>query len=317
MNKNKPNELVLKSVNQLLDDIWEFSERHGKPIGEFYCLQPIVVKKIDDKFEVIDGQQRLTTLFLILKKLQNLIETSKKNFIGISYETRAESTFFLENVETKTEEEAKENVDYYHIWLVYNTIQKWFQDKANNSGNATPSASIAPIFLNNTKVIWYEINETESNNSIDIFTRLNIGKIPLTNAELIKAVFLQKGNFVEKEATLKQIQIASEWDTIEKKLRDDTFWLFIYNPKNPIKYENRIEYIFDLMKERSKASEHFYTFNEFFKDFLHNKSSSKPIEDIWYEIKKYFLTFEEWYNDYESFHYIGFLIDCIKKGNLY
>jgi uncharacterized protein with ParB-like and HNH nuclease domain len=53
-------------VVQLLDDIWQFYKKEEKKTGEFYCLQPIVVKQLDDKYEVIDGQQRLTTLFLII-----------------------------------------------------------------------------------------------------------------------------------------------------------------------------------------------------------------------------------------------------------
>jgi len=306
-------------VKQLLEDIWRFAKNPPKyEQGEekpFYCLQPIVVKKnMDNKYEIIDGQQRLTTLFLVLRKLKNLIEASKKNFAGITYETRTDSWDFLQNVENRTENDAKQNVDYWHIWQAYQTILKWFQDKADNSGDATPSASIAPSVLNDTKVIWYEINEDETNDSIDIFTRLNIGKIPLTNAELIKALFLQKGNFAEEKATLKQIQIASEWDTIEKTLQDDAFWLFIYNLENPLQYDNRIEYIFDLMKGRTKESEYYHTFNEFLDDFSKNKKDDKPdIDKIWLKIKKYFLTFEEWFKDDELFHYIGYLIACINK----
>ena len=48
---------------------------------------------------------------------------------------------------------------------------------------------------NNIRVIWYEVSDEEQSSSIDIFTRLNIGKIPLTNAELIKALLLRRGNF--------------------------------------------------------------------------------------------------------------------------
>ena len=46
-------------VTMLLNDIDEIPE------GKNYSLQPIVVKKIDEKkYELIDGQQRLTTIFL-------------------------------------------------------------------------------------------------------------------------------------------------------------------------------------------------------------------------------------------------------------
>jgi hypothetical protein len=144
---------------------------------------------------------------------------------------------------------------------------------------------------------------------------LNIGKIPLTNAELIKALFLQKKNFSEEQASLKQIQIAAEWDNIEKKLQDDAFWFFLYNPDNPLKYENRIEYVFDLMKKRNKDSEYYHTFNGFNKDFQQNSNNHEPdIDTIWDGIKEYFLTFEEWFKDDELFHYIGYLIDCIEKS---
>ncbi|KAA6333381.1 hypothetical protein EZS27_018200 [termite gut metagenome] len=306
-------------VTQLLEDIWQFAK--NPPLYEqgtekpFYCLQPIVVKKHEnnDKWEVIDGQQRLTTLYLILKNLQNQIERDQKNFTKIFYETRTDSENFLYIVETnESKEKAKTNIDFMHIWNAYNTIYKWFQNKANSTEDASPRAILAPTLLRDTKVIWYEVNETESK-SIDIFTRLNIGKIPLTNAELIKAMFLQKGNFSEERATLKQIQIASEWDTIEKTLQDDAFWFFIYNPDNPLKYDNRIEYLFDLMKNRTRDSEYYHTFNEFQKDFSSLKKDNKPdIDKIWLEIKKYFLTFEEWFKDYVLFHYVGFLVDCGK-----
>ena len=58
-----------RQVTDLLDDLLEFAEGERKK-GDFYCLQPLVVKKRDeDWFEVIDGQQRLTTLYVLLKLL--------------------------------------------------------------------------------------------------------------------------------------------------------------------------------------------------------------------------------------------------------
>jgi len=346
MDTNKTTELVLKSINQLLDynflipayqrgyrwtetqvkqlleDVWDFAKNPPQKNSEkekpFYCLQPVVVKiRNENEWEVIDGQQRLTTLYLILKNLQNQIERDQKNFSSIFYETRLDSEDFLKNVEEKEESDAKENIDYFHIYKAYHTIYSWFREKANTSEDAAPRAVFAPVLLRDTKVIWYEVDETENNNinSIDIFTRLNIGKIPLTNSELIKALFLQKRNFSEEQASLKQIQIASEWDNMEKKLQDDAFWFFLYNPDNPLKYENRIEYIFDLMKKRTKDSEYYHTFNEFNKAFQQNKNNHEPdIDEIWDGIKEYFLTFEEWFKDDELFHYIGYLIDCIEKS---
>jgi len=318
-------------VVQLLNDVWDFAK--NPPLqkqGEekpFYCLQPIVVKNHNNKkeWEVIDGQQRLTTISLIIHYFNEMwIGKQKIKEPKISYETRPYSSEFISQLEIETEDfdfrseidlpldliklknidEDTINIDYFHMVNAYKAIHFWVK----RLGNRLDNNKFQSIFQNDTKVIWYEVEETENNNSIDIFTRLNIGKIPLTNSELIKALFLQKGNFSDKQANLKQIQIASEWDTIEKALQDDSFWLFLYNPNNPIKYDNRIEYIFDLMKKRQIDSEFYHTFNEFYEDFPKNK---KPdIDKIWLGIKRFFLTFEEWYKEHILFHHIGYLIDC-------
>lgn len=336
------NELVLKSINQLMDysffipsyqrgyrwtekqveelleDIWAFAinppkQEEGK-MRPFYCLQPIVVKQKNgkaDEWEVIDGQQRLTTVFLILKNLESQIEKDQKNINRVFYETREESEKFLTEIK---EDDSEKNIDFYHISQANKAIQQWFKNKANNTEFATPKAKFATTFLTDTKVIWYVIND--GSDSYDIFTRLNIGKIQLTNAELIKALFLKKWNNAEAvdKLRLKQLQIATEWDRIENTLQDNSFWYFIYNKpdsKNP-KYANRIEYIFDLMKNKPDGEDEKYTFYKFYEDFEISKNKNKykiPDTDaLWLIVKKYFLTFEEWYKDRELYHLIGFLI---------
>lgn len=311
-------------VTQLLEDIWQFSQKEGKSKGEFYCLQPIVVKYNNAKFEVIDGQQRLTTIFILIKYLEDVVNIAFQNFTFNSpdYDTRKDSTEFLDNIKDKTENDAKVNIDYFHIWSAYNLIKEWFEKKENNINkidflNTLLKFKIEEVdgkkidTANNVRVIWYEVHEPKTN-PIDIFTRINIGKIPLTNAELVKALFLQKDNFTADKVNLKQLQIASEWDAIEKTLQDDAFWYFIYNPENPLKYDNRIEYIFDLMKFKNKDHEFYYTFNLFQKDFTASKTpqENSTIDIIWLSIKQYFLRIEEWFRDPELYHLIGFLIDC-------
>jgi uncharacterized protein with ParB-like and HNH nuclease domain len=60
-----------QQVTDLLNDVAAFTER-PKPIqGEFYCLQPVVVTRRNGHWELIDGQQRLTTIFLILSYFNN------------------------------------------------------------------------------------------------------------------------------------------------------------------------------------------------------------------------------------------------------
>ncbi|MDE6335098.1 MAG: DUF262 domain-containing protein, partial [Muribaculaceae bacterium] len=81
-------------VKTLLDDLAEFVHRTDKKPGEFYCLQPIVVRKIaDGRYEVIDGQQRLTTLNLILRFFSDMIKIlySRFKLFEIEYITRPDS----------------------------------------------------------------------------------------------------------------------------------------------------------------------------------------------------------------------------------
>lgn len=292
-------------VKALLNDIWDFKKSNPKT-DEFYCLQPVVVSKTNDiegnPWELIDGQQRLTTIYIILNYFnKRFTEEFKKPIFSLEYETREDSKNFLLDIKKDGKDE---NIDYYFIYEAFETIKTWFADKSNYVND------FESVLLNNTKVIWYEVDD-ESTTSIDIFTRINDGKISLTNAELVKALFLQKDNF-ESKVDLKQLQIASEWDQIEKKLQNNSFWYFIYSSKNEIEYENRIEYIFDLMYDKKKDNEDHFTFNKFqnnFKESIASNSGKLNIDSLWLTIKRYFLTLEEWYNNRDLYHLIGFLIE--------
>jgi uncharacterized protein with ParB-like and HNH nuclease domain len=304
-------------VSELLDDIWEFSQSGGDN-ASFYCLQPIVVVKGDGYWEVVDGQQRLTTLYVILHYLEkehlrrDLKDAFKKPSFSIKYETREESEHFLKNIQDTVN---TNNIDYYHIANAYKEVSRWFGERDYNDNDAFIRVLLAkPTESKSVQVIWYDLSDEckESNYAIDVFSRINIGKIPLTNAELVKALFLQNSDPKPDKANLKQIQIATEWDLIEKSLQEPAFWYFIYNDSSKVKYDTRIEYIFDLMKGKPNGAEKLFTFHEFNKDFKANKEECKQIniDQLWKDVKDYFLTFDEWYRDRELYHLIGFLVDC-------
>jgi hypothetical protein len=59
----------------------------------------------------------------------------------------------------------------------------------------------------------YEAPEYVS--STDLFTRLNVGKIPLTDAELIKALVLSRSQDLMDQIDRAQA-MAAEWDVIER-----------------------------------------------------------------------------------------------------
>ncbi len=282
-------------VTDLLNDILDFYKE--KSNEEFYCLQPLMVtkKEGETEWEVIDGQQRITTVYLILNYFNlRLLPEHREPIYSINYKTRTKSIEFLQN---PNEDLQNDNIDFYHIYKASEVIKNWFSDKINriNDFKAT--------LLNRTKFIWFEAEIKDDTEAINIFTRINIGKIPLTNGELIKALFLNRGNFADNRVTLNQIQIASEWDRIEYKLQDNSFWDFIYSGKE--NYPTRIEYIFDLLinKKPSDSDTHF-TFIKYKELF----DKDKNIESKWNKVKADFMTFEEWFNDDDLYHLIGFLI---------
>lgn len=309
-----------QQVKDLLNDILEFSQKK-KQEYEFYCLQPLVVKRKDEdvlnsikaatsieevetllkgSWEVIDGQQRLTTLFIILSVLE------EKSLYSIEYETRNDSKDFLKNID---ESKKNENIDYYHIYQSKQTVTSWF------GNDKEKKAKFKNILLNSVKFIWYESVDEDP---IKVFTRLNIGKISLTNAELIKALFLNRSNFGEKDSEhlkLRQQEIASEWDNIEYTLQNDEFWLFLH--EKGYDRPTRIDFIFDLICEQNSlnlgdelydsiGTDDYRTFRYFYEHF---KLGPSKIKDCWKEVKKYFQTFKEWFDDLELYHYIGYLIE--------
>ena len=287
-------------VRDLLNDIDEFMPREiqGSNDKSWYCLQPIVVKQRAEKtFEVIDGQQRLTTVYLIFYYLnQDFVESRRDRLFSVEYETRKNSKQFLQHPENSDDS----CIDFYYIHEAYKTIENWFEEK-EAQGDFDKNGFRSKLKFH-TKVIWYE---TAEENPITVFTRLNIGKINLTNAELIKALFLNSSNFQssdKEKMRLRQIETANEWDNIENALQNDRLWYFLSNkPKD----DNRIEYIFDLMNTSNDADP--YSTFRFFSAKLMGKTE-EDMKNNWEEVQKYYQRFNEWFSERELYHKIGFLL---------
>lgn len=333
-------------VKDLLEDILAFSKTRKE--DEIYCIQPLVVSQKDEEdilekcreassleeikrylrgtWNVVDGQQRLTTIYLILCYLK-----IQDKYV-IDYSTRKGSREFLLNfgeINTKSEsiqDKSEENIDYFFVHNAYKAIEAWFENH-----NDDEKDKFQKTLLKNVKFIWYQV---ASNQEISVFKRLNIGKIPLTDSELIKALFLNRGNFSFEGKDVEYIQerIASEWDQIEYRLQDDEFWSFINN--NDYEKPTRIDLILDLIcehdlkKEQSNlidlGNDSHKTFRYFFNKFNQinqnlespkNNLKSRFVNDIWKKIKYYFQVFDEWYHDYRLFHYVGYLTSISKPCN--
>lgn len=286
-------------VSQLLDDIREFTQRRNPQPEEFYCLQPLVVKvRPGGEFEVVDGQQRLTTLLLILRHFNDrLTEKYRQTLFTLAYETRPSLDEFLSNPENNA---ANNNVDYFHLYQAIRAIEEWFEQRESEV------EVIKSALLNNTKVIWFELAERD--NPVDAFTRLNVGKIPLTSDELIRALFLRSPDPNDKDAANIRMRIAYEWDQLEKGLQADDFWYFLSN--RPPSGQNRMGFIFDLVARSGGMSDEmandayglFYTFNQRLK-----QDNATP-ESEWHQIKQAYYMLEEWFEDRNLYHMVGFLV---------
>lgn len=283
-----------KEINYLLDDLWPAHK--NKP----YYLQPLEVVKLgntDERYRVVDGQQRLTTVYLILQKLHAEGTVFAHTFY-LEYDTKSEVTKYME---TLTGRNVSESPDIYYISQAVKIINNWFSEKKK----ATPH--IATEFfelLKKTYFFWYCLNDGGgqilSEDELprleqEAFNRLNAGKIPLAPVELIKGkLFLSlKG----KEA--REI-VGLEWDQIEHGLHNEDLWSFISQDEFP---DNRIRLLFETYGilhsiPNSSATDILYGLLEGNYDFL----------EVWKEVKAYSRQIEEWYLDKNFYHLIGFLM---------
>lgn len=339
-----------QEVEALLNDLWEFylqtkektdeEERENlleKNKNLFYCLQPIVLYKDEQAREnLLDGQQRLTTIYLLLSYLdtRRREEGYDKPLFTLEYATREDSADFLAK-KLFAAEGSKEasNVDYHYMRAAYGYIKDWFTQAPKHPGAA---GELIPLLLDedgkgpNVRVIEYHIED--DSDPIDVFLRLNQGKIPLTDAELTKALFLQSDKYDAKllpYVSPKLDLIASEWYAYEQQLSMPKFWHFIspYDAQSTapsirllLELAARVELAArDLQSETSykntpelwESKKYTHPCYTIFSDYLQGNSGEerlKKIGEIWERIYTIFGLISEWYEDQELYHHIGYLM---------
>ena len=114
-----------------------------------------------------------------------------------------------------------------------------------------------------------------------------------------------------------------EWDVIEYALQSNEFWLFLNAPGD--ERPTRIDYVFDMIcrcdmlgcKDEKDTSDEFRTFRYFYHYLAVQKqkeiSLAQAVRTIWEKVREIFQTLQEWFDDMELYHYVGYLI-CMGRN---
>lgn len=280
-------------AERLLQDIYDAK---GAP----YYLQPIVVKKLDEgRWELIDGQQRLTTLYLVLRYIRENVLTSAEPGFSLEYETRTDSATYLDELDDSRRDE---NIDFFHIASVYDAISAWFE--RHGRGQVQAALDLYTALSKSVRVIWYEA--APEVDATELFTRLNIGRIPLTDAELVKALLLAREGGVGERAH----QVAAQWDAIERDLRRPDVWGFITGTATA--GPTRIELLLDTLAEGPTGRDRplFHTFETLRQRVVDNRDErgTHAAQMLWDDVVDLHDLIVGWYEDRNLFHKIGYLV---------
>ena len=361
-----------KQIEQLLDDLAEFSDsikaaekldsqneiwnrnnpNNQKPTNNkssigYYCLQPLAVTQQRDlPIEVIDGQQRLTTIYLILCYLSRQPNSKclpydsnqilEDALFSLEYETR-DDDFFKKKQFTTISKQLSDNIDFYYMTLGYQVIEKWFQETKKQKeilnlllpdNYETNDVNDYNTLLHDVRFIWYK---TPAEKAIETFKNLNYGKIGLTASELVKALLFECDRYEHAIRNIeKGIAFARslKWSAMEENLQDDYFWGML-SPKAE-KQDLHLELILsfvasdiDIKKKYSLTegwnnNDEDWVFNIISKAIADNTlcdakgtpltSVTQRVEYLWNYIQKTYTIFLNWYEDRSLYHKIGYYI---------
>lgn len=314
-----------KEITLLLNDLYEFYNTNEDSTNDFYPLQPLILKKSnknDDTWNVLDGQQRLTTIKLIASYL----EMGKDYCLDISYDTREKTKDFLDNISNKKEEDVGTSMELYYIFHAYEVIKAWFQ-KDTEKINAIRNVLFEK---ERTRFVVQEMNSDDD--EAKTFQNINQGRIPLSCSELIKALFLGHifeshkidnncrfayssdgyGLFIpinpikeKQELTRIQNFIAKEWNDIETVLMHDEFYSFVCPEKE--KSINRMDFLFKVACRNEKFKK--YNTDDPFNAIYECIKDGKVVDNIsrcWNVVFKCFNRMQKLYYDFDAYHLVGF-----------
>lgn len=289
-----------KQAKQMLEDFSEFLKQEKT----YYCMQPLAVVKIgDNKYELLDGQQRLTTL-LILWRI--LFEDDKEKNTSYPYKfeyERDSSESDTYSFITKFDDIKKgkyRNIDEYYMSKVYGVINQYFdppEEKKKNVFKKLLKGEGKHILF-----LWYEVNEEEKHTT---FAHLNSGKIELTCSELIKAVLLSDGNkeSLDNNGLPDKSLVAAQYAEMEEAFNDDRLW-YMLQTDEPLYNGSRMDLLFNMVLNISRKTYEADPKAAFYEVYTEKKVD---LSKFWKDCRAYFVRIMDLYKNPYTYHYMGYL----------
>lgn len=328
-----------KQVDDLLNDLTYFVTSNPHKKANYY-LQPLMVKPrllADGSYEwdVLDGQQRLTTMLLVLKCLKERLYGGQQfGLYELKYANRKQLDFNRITFDRASADYdfpmANENLDSYYVRKAKDRIERWYDNELSNNSSLSDKFKEMLFYPDETrgvnsspalraKFIWYNVQALQPGapqlngnrqHDIEVFNRLNRGKISLTDSELIKALFLLciKVAPAYGSSLLTPETLVRKWDDMGKKFQNEEFWNMIA-PKGA-DYSNRLDLLFDFIKDCSgngKGSAYRFYYKKM--HGLFTSPDINKVEELWTEVKQYFDTLCKWHENVHKHNFIGYLIE--------
>lgn len=315
-----------KQTESLLDDLYDFYQDGA---GDFF-LQPLVISRPDPfrpRYELIDGQQRLTALYLLDTALCRMLGRKRRGLqYEILYESHADRARFLRKLAADRgagAEEADSNLDFYCLFQARQSILDWLDAKMD----ADFLRAFHARLLNNVKFLWHDTSGEEDSTPARKFIRINTGRIPLSDGELCRALFLTpqnhdfsaelpepspmeednrwRGELLSRLQYKRCVMLGQDWDRIERDLRDPAFWNFIGG--EGYGEAARIGRLLELHNgvQAAFAGEN-ACFEKYCGEFK-NRLARKDAGREWAALLKTMERLQYWFQDNDYYHWIGCL----------
>ena len=335
-------------IEQLLNDINAFQTHVDDDV--FYCLQNITLVRADSSYNVVDGQQRLTTLALMLSylgetelikgKLQYNIRKETQQFLEKyifsqelnNFKNNQPNSRLLEWDELDIKDDDEYNYqDIFYLYNAYRSIQRWF------TGHDDVKSEMIGKIKNKVKLI-VNLPQISSCQELELFDNLNGKRVSLDGADLIRAMIITRVARKEVEDIadttkhdvmlnenrvkngLKLDEISKWWC---KKERQDFYGVFVKNINSKgenIVFDNLkypIDILYKLYIQTSVASESLSVDRDICKGSgtikLQYFESSENIVKVFSQIQDVQRLVEYWYDDPDLYHLVQYSAIYLKK----